>query len=200
MQMRQSPASPFVRKVTITAHLKGVADRIEYIKPDSIDDTHPLASANPLSKIPTLLLNDGTALYDSPVICEYLDSLVAEPKLFPTGVARWQALTRAALGDGILEAALLLVYEGRYRPAEMKVQTWIDMQERKIAAAIQSLDAAPPAFKATPDIGHITVACALGYLDFRHGGQWRSNAPALVGWLEDFATAVPAFDETTPTD
>ena len=200
MKMRLSSASPFVRKVNITAALKGLSDRLELVDPNNIDDAHPLAKANPLSKLPTLVLDDGTALFDSPVICEYLDSLAASPVLFPTGAARWPALTRQALGDGIMDAGILILYEGRYRPAELKVQGWLDMQQAKIDGAVKLLDGAPPKFDDTPDIGHITIACALGHLDFRHGGRWRAQAPALVSWLEDFSTAVPAFAATTPSN
>lgn len=200
MKMRLSSASPFVRKVNITAALKGVSERIELVAAGEIDDAHPLAKANPLSKVPTLVLDDGTALFDSPVICEYLDSLASSPVLFPNGAARWPALTRQALGDGIMDAGILILYEGRYRSAQQKVQTWLDMQQAKIDGALKLLNDAPPAFDGTPDIGHITIACALGHLDFRHGGRWRAQAPALVNWLQDFAAAVPAFAATVPSD
>ena len=198
MKMRLSAASPYVRKVNITAALKGLSDRIELVDPDKIDDAHPLATANPLNKVPTLVLDNGTALFDSPVICEYLDSLKASPVLFPDGGARWPALTRQALGDGIMDAGILILYEGRYRPAEMQVQAWLDMQQAKIDGAIKLLNGAPPKFDDSPDIGHISIACARGHLDFRHGGRWRAAAPALVSWLDDFAAAVPSFGATKP--
>lgn len=200
MKMRLSSASPFVRKVNITAALKGLSDQIELVAADKIDEMHPLARANPLSKVPTLVLDDGTALFDSPVICEYLDGLAAAPVLFPSGAARWPALTRQALGDGIMDAGILILYEGRYRPAELKVQAWLDIQQAKIDGALKLLNDAPPAFDGTPDIGHITIACALGHLDFRHGGRWRTQAPALVNWLQGFSAAVPVFAATTPSD
>jgi len=200
MKMRLSGASPFVRKVNITAALKGLSDRIELVSADKIDDAHPLNTANPLSKVPTLVLDNGTALFDSPVICEYLDSLAPEPVLFPSGGARWPALTRQAIGDGIMDAGILILYEGRYRTEELRVQAWVDMQQAKIDKSIALLNNAPPKFDDTPDIGHIAIACALGHLDFRHGGRWREQAPALVQWLKDFDSAVPSFDDTTPSD
>jgi hypothetical protein len=99
-----------------------------------------------------------------------------------------------------MDAGILIVYEGRYRPAELKVQSWIDMQNAKINSAIEFLNNAPPTLNGSPDIGHIAIACGLGHLDFRHEGRWRVQAPALASWLEEFSAAVPAFAATTPTD
>ena len=195
MKILSSPASPYGRKVKITANLKGLTDQITYetISADAADN------ANPLSKIPVLITGDGTAIYDSPVICEYLDAQVASPVLFPgEGAKRWQVLTLGALGDGIIDAAILLVYEGRHRPPEMRVETWCAMQQKKIDQALAHLEAAPPEMGAQPDYGHITVAVALAYLDFRHEGKWRANHPKLVAWLDAFAAAVPVFKETAP--
>lgn len=198
MKLLAAGASPYVRKVRLTAKLKGLDSQIELIAPDhaSID---ALRAQNPLGKIPILLTEKDGAIYDSHVICEYLDAQVALPVLFPgDGQARWQMLTRAAMADGMLDAALLLVYEGRYRSEEMRVQSWVDMQQAKIDAALSQLEAAPPEWTANPDYSHITIASALGYLDFRHGGKWRANHPNMVGWLDKFAAAVPAFAETAP--
>ena len=195
MKVLTSPASPFGRKVAITAHMKGLASRIDFqtTKADADDNT------NPLAKIPVLITDDGTSIYDSPVICEYLDAQVASTVLFPgEGAKRWRALTLGALGDGIIDAAILLVYEGRYRPEDKRVEAWVDMQQKKIDRALDHLEPAPPAMDGTPDYGHVTLACALGYLDFRHGGKWRAGRPNLVAWLDTFAAAVPAFEKTTP--
>lgn len=199
MKMRLSSASPFVRKVNITAAILGLSDQIELISPDDIDDAHPLANGNPLSKVPTLMLDNGLVLFDSPVICEYLDSLAPEPELFPSGAARWPALVLQAIGDGIMDAGILILYEGRYRPAELKVQAWLDLQQAKIDGALRQLNDTPPTFDGTPDIGDIAIACALGHLDFRHGGRWREQAPAMVSWLDSFSAAVPSFDATMPS-
>lgn len=199
MKLLYSPASPYVRKVMITAAMKGLSGQIE----TQPVDTNPLVNEtlrreNPLSKIPVLVLADGMQIFDSPVICEYLDSLAPAPVLFPTGPQRFQTLTLAALADGILDAALLLVYEKRYRPEEKWVQTWMDRQQAKIDTTLDWLEKAPPQWSGNPDYAHITLACALGYLDFRHAGVWRERHPKLVAWLDTFSAAVPAFSETRP--
>ncbi|MCB1547501.1 MAG: glutathione S-transferase [Hyphomicrobiaceae bacterium] len=197
MQLLFSPSSPFVRKVLLVAAVKGLSDKLKERKTDTTSNDPELARVNPLGKIPALALDDGTTIYDSQVICEYLDSLAPSPKLFPDGAARWPALTLGALADGILEAALLMVYEGRYRPEGMRVQAWVDRQQSKIDRALAYLEA-----KGAPagiDYGTITLACALGYLDFRHGGKWRAGHPKLVAWLDAFAAKVPAFDASKPS-
>ena len=119
--------------------------------------------------------------------------------LFPkSGADRFRTLTLGSLADGILDAALLLVYEGRFRPENMKVQGWVDRQQAKVDRSLALLETAPPAWKGSPDYGHLTMAVALGYLDFRHGGKWRAGHPKLVKWLDEFAAAVPAFEATRP--
>ena len=200
MKLLSAQASPYGRKVKIVASLKGVLDQISVERIDtSILRNEALFPENPLSKIPVLILDDGMQVYDSPVICEYLDSLSPEPRLFPAaGRPRLDTMVRGALADGILDAALLLVYEGRYRPAEMRVQSWVDRQQLKIDLALDQLENAPPTWQGTPDYGNITIACALGYLDFRHGGVWREKHPKLVDWLAHFAAEVPAFGQTKP--
>lgn len=199
MKLLSAPPSPFGRKVKIVAKMKGVMGRITVETVDTMPtgDT-PLNRENPLGKIPVLILDDGTQIYDSAVICEYLDSLKAAPPLFPTGPQRFQTLTLGALADGIAEAALAMVYEKRFRPEDKWVASWIDRQQGKIDRALAHLEASPPTWATTPDYGHITLACALGYLDFRHDGRWRENHPRLVGWLSRFAIDVPAFAETRP--
>ncbi len=198
MKLLSAGGSPFVRKVWMTAKIKGLDGQIELIGADS-PDLPALRARNPLNKIPSLLLEDGGAIYDSHVICEFLDAQSAEPVLFPgDGTARWHMLTRAALGDGILDAAVLLVYEGRYRPEDKRVQSWVDMQQAKIDAALAHLSAHPLEWNRHPDYSHITIAAALGYLDFRHQGRWRAEHPDLAAWLERFRATVPAFDETAP--
>jgi len=200
MKLLSSPASPYGRKVKIVATLKGLTDQIAMERIDTnILRNETLSRENPLSKIPVLVLEDGTQVYDSHVICEYLDSLKPEPRLFPaSGRPRLDTLIRGALGDGMLDAALLLVYEGRFRPAEMRVQSWVDRQQLKLDTALDELETSPPDWSGTPDYGHVTIACALGYLDFRHQGAWRANHPKLVAWLDKFDAAVPAFAATRP--
>ncbi|MGH6684446.1 MAG: glutathione S-transferase family protein, partial [Pseudolabrys sp.] len=154
---------------------------------------------NPLGKIPALILDDGTAYYDSRVILEYFDHLAGGGRIIPhEPKARFAALQLQALCDGILDASLLLVYESRYRPTEMKVQAWVDRQADKVARGLAALEAAPPALTPTPDVGQITLACVLGYRDFRFNGAWREGYPKLVAWLDKFTTQVPAFAATKP--
>ena len=200
MQLLSSPLSPYVRKVRITAAMKGLESRIEAVPVDTNPLDNPqISKTNPLAKVPALVTEDGIALFDSHVICEYLDSLAPAPVLFPrSGPERWQTLVLGSLADGILDAALLLVYEKRYRPEEKWHAPWQERQQRKIDQAVDQLEADPPAWGANPAYGHVTVACALGYLDFRHEGKWRAGRPKLVGWLDRFAKAVPSFEATRP--
>lgn len=200
MRLLSSPASPYGRKVKLTALMKGLTDQIETIDTSTLAATNPdLQAHNPLNKIPVLTLSDGTEIFDSAVICEYLDAQVASPILFPgEGPARWRTLTLGALADGVLDAALLLVYEKRYRPENMWHQEWMDRQQVKIDAALDHLEPSPPAWNLNPDYGHVTLACALGYLDFRHEGKWRASRPNLVAWLDKFAAEVPHFAATAP--
>lgn len=194
--LRSAPASPFGRKVKIAAALLGLTDRITVVVADTTDPHDALRQQNPLGKIPTLVLEDGSTLFDSRVIVEYLDMLAGGGKIIPAGAGRFEVLRLAALADGIAEAALALVYEVRYRPEDKRVAIWTDMQAQKIIRALSALEAAPPATAALPDAGCIGLACALGYLDLRQGGIWRQSHPNLVAWLEAFAAICPAFEET----
>ena len=193
--LHSSPASPFGRKVKMAALELGLMDRIEIVAADTNDPTDPLRRQNPLGKIPTLVLEDGMTLFDSRVIVEYLDHL-AGGKIFPAGEARFGQLRLMALADGIADAALLQVYEGRYRPEEGRNANWLAHQAGKVTRGLEALEAAPPAFPDRPRIGEIALACALGYLDLRFEGKWRADFPKLVAWLDDFAARVPAFETT----
>ena len=199
MKLLSSPMSPYGRKVKIALAMKGLKKEVEVVTVDTNIPNNPEIKPNPLAKIPALVLNDGMSIYDSHVICEYLDGLAPSPVLFPKGgTERFRTLTLGALGDGILDAALLLVYEKRFRPEEKWHAPWQERQQGKIDGALDHLEQAPPAWGASPDYGHLTLACALGYLDFRHEGKWRAGRPKLVAWLDKFAAAVPAFEETRP--
>ena len=194
------PFSPYGRKVKIAMALKGLKDRIEVVQVDTNPLDNPgITRVNPLGKIPALVIDGDTAIFDSNVICEYLDTLAPAPVLFPKGgVERMRTLTLGSLADGILDAALLLVYEKRFRSEDKWHAPWQERQQLKIDRSLDFLERSPPAWTASPDYGHLTLACALGYLDFRHEGKWRSGHPRLVAWLDEFAKAVPAFEETTP--
>jgi glutathione S-transferase len=150
---------------------------------------------NPLGKIPALALEDGSSLYDSRVIAEYLDHLAGGDKLFPADPARrFAALRLQALGDGINDAALLIRYENASRRGALRYEALVELQQGKIDRALAALEAAPPL--GAVDIGHIALATALGYLDLRFEGAWRVGHPGLVFWLDDFATNTPSFEAT----
>jgi glutathione S-transferase len=192
--LRSSPTSPFGRKVKLAAAVLELSDRIEVVAADTNDPEETLRLQNPLGKIPTLIPEDGRALYDSRVIVEYLDALAGGGKIIPVGPARFTALHRQALADGIMDAALLQVYEQRYREPEIRSSKWVGRQADKVARALVVAERDPPA---ALDVGAIALACALGYLDLRFAGAWRAEHHGLVAWLDGFAATVPAFVATS---
>jgi len=199
MLLRSSPASPFGRKVRMAAIILGLDRRIEIAKADTTDPADTVRKENPLGKIPALVLDDGEVLYDSRVIVEYLDHLAGGGRIVPNDAkARFAALRLQALADGILDASILQVYEGRWRDAAKHEPKWVEHQAGKVTRALAALEAAPPGRDATPNIGQIAVACVLGYRDFRFAGTWRKDHPRLVKFLDEFAAAVPAFAATAP--
>lgn len=203
MKLHWSPRSPYVRKVMIVAHELGLADRIETVR-TVVGGTTPhadLMRQNPLGKIPTLVLDDGTVLYDSPVICEYLDTLHDGPKLFPTWPERLTALRRLALGDGMLDIALAWVGE-RFRPVERQSGQHMALWEAKLRACVDALETEVEALGfGALTIGHIGIGVGLSYLDFRFGDlRWRDGHPQLATWHETFAArpsvaANPVIDD-----
>ncbi len=203
MRLLYAPTSPFVRKVMACAHLTGQAGQIEWLA----SAAHPvnrdarIAAHNPLAKVPTLILPDGTALYDSRVICEYLAEAAGDTRLFPPGPARWVALTRQALGDGLLDAALLARYEHTARPAEVQWPQWREAQLLKVQACLADIESQADDLSRThPSIGDLTLACALGYLDFRFPElDWRMTHPRAAAWFSVF-NALPAMQATLPHD
>jgi glutathione S-transferase len=201
MKLHWSPRSPFVRKVMIVAHERGVVDRITCVRTvaATAKPNAELIKDNPLSKIPTLVLDDGTVLYDSPVICEYLDALDGAPKLFPKEPkARMIVLRRQALGDGFLDMMILLRDERmRAHPSEMHIKS---TAARK-AAVLDSLEREAEALMTTPlSIGHIAIGVALFYLDFRYAeDDWRKGHLHLANWHASFATR-PSVRATQPVD
>ncbi|WP_375572721.1 glutathione S-transferase [Seohaeicola saemankumensis] len=200
MKLFYSPASPYVRKVLASAHLLGIADSVELLpsaaSPVARDMT--IAPVNPLGKVPTAYLDDGTALIDSRTICEYLHEQAPEKGLFPAGSDRWEALRLHAIADGLLDAALLARYEVAMRPEALRWTDWLKGQIGKIDAAVAALDASVDHLNGREDIGSITTGCALGYLDFRFAHHdWRSNTPKLAVWWEAFSKT-PPMAETKP--
>ncbi|SEB23695.1 glutathione S-transferase family protein [Variovorax sp. YR216] len=198
--LRTSPASPFGRKVRMAIDAVGLTHDVRIVAADTTDPADDLRQQNPLGKIPTLLLENGEALFDSRVIVEYLDALDGRGILVPHGTERRIAVLRQqALADGLLDAALLQVYERRFRPETHQLASWVAHQQGKVERALDALSARlPDAFAPGPNIGEIATAAALGYLDFRFEGQWRATHPLLVQWLGDFARRVPMFDRTAP--
>jgi glutathione S-transferase len=201
MKLHWSPRSPFVRKVMVVAHELGLADRLDCVRSVAAT-TKPheiLMRDNPLSKLPTLVLADGTVIYDSPVICEYFDSLHNGPKLFPAAVAeRLTALRWQALGDGMLDFLLLWRNE-LTRPAQSGPH--LDSYQVKRAKTLEALEAEAAVLERAPySIGHIAVGCALGYIDFRFPGDtWRQTQPKLAAWHAKIA-ARPSFQLTEAVD
>jgi glutathione S-transferase len=194
--LRSTLTSPFGRKVRMAAEVLGMMDRITLLPANPQDEADTLRTQNPLGKMPCLLHPDGTAIYDSGVIIEYLDQLAGDAKLLPAGgLARIKALTLARLADGITEAAILVVYEGRFRDPGTQSERWLTYQRGKILRALAAFEAAPPD-PASTDIVAIGLACALGYLDWRKPVQWRSGHPRLVKWLAEFTKHEPAFERT----
>ncbi len=194
MKLTMSPASPYVRKARALAIKRGVADRIEMW---TVATSSPeLAALNPLGKIPTFVTDDGQVLFDSPVVCEYIDSLGdAPPCIPPSGPARWRALTLAALGDGIMDAT-----QPRRReialPLDEGRKEYIATQQGKVARALDALEKETLGDLET--IGDITVACALGYLDFRYPNEpWRPGHPKLTAWYER-VVKMPPMAQTMP--
>jgi glutathione S-transferase len=197
--LRTSFGSPFGRKARIAVSVLGLDGKVKVEPASTQDDSDPLPKQNPLGKVPVLILDDGSTLFDSPVVLEYLDILAGGGRILPKDTkARFDALRLEALADGILDAGILIVYEGRYRPPEMAVKGWLDRQSGKIARALTSLEATPQSLDSPPTVGQITLACALGYLDFRFKGEWRKAHPRLVAWLDNFSARVPAFAATVP--
>jgi glutathione S-transferase len=197
MILRSSPASPFGRKVRIAISLLGLADKIEVRETDLNDPADSIRVQNPLGKVPALIVDDGTVYYDSRVILEYLDHLAGGGRIIPREPkARFAALRLQALCDGICDASLLQIYEDRYRPADKRVQSWLDRQAEKVTRGLAALEAAPPKLDPVPDVGQIALACALGYRDLRFGGSWRKDHPRLLAWHDKFAAQVPAFAQT----
>ncbi len=201
MKLHWSPRSPFVRKVMIVAHERGLVERITCVRTvAAMTKPHAeLMRDNPLSKIPTLVRDDGMVIYDLPVICEYLDGLDGAPKLFPAGgEARLVALRRQALGDGFLDLLVLARNEReRADPAESHLKS---TAVRK-TAVLKSLEREAGALAAAAfGIGHIAIGCALGYLDFRFAGEdWRRDHPRLAAWYGEFAVR-PSVRATEHSD
>lgn len=199
MHLVSSPTSPFVRKVRVLLHETGLGDRVSEapVATTPFDTAPDVAAANPLGKIPALLREDGPALHDSRVICRYLDAQ-AGAGLYPEA-RLWEVLTLEAIADGMMEAGVLMVYEDRLRPKTARHAPWVEAQWAKIARTLDALEGRWMSHLAGPlDMGQIATACALSYLDFRHGARnWRAGHPALAAWFNGFA-ARDSMQQTAP--
>lgn len=192
-------ASPFVRKVMVVAHELGVAEgiRLHDSAANPVERDSRVKAFNPLAKVPAARCPDGTLLYDSRVICEYLDHTAGGGVFPPAGLARWTALRRQALADGLLDAALLMRYERTVRPAPLQWTIWLEKQQEKVLDALDAMQADCPG-AGCADIGAISVACALGYLDFRFPDiDWRGSRPELADWFSEHSRR-PAMAATVP--
>ena len=195
MVLKTSPTSPFGRKVRIAAAMLGLSEGIEIVPTDISDPNDRIRTQNPLGKIPALILDDGPVLYDSRVIVEYLDHRVGGGKLIPAPCdARFRVLTAAALADGLTDAAILQVYETRFREPDKHEPRWLGYQADKVTRALAAFEHMTPHGART--VTDISLACALGFLDLRFDGTWRETHPNLVIWLATFEAEVPSFEAT----
>jgi len=201
MKLFHSPTSPYVRKVMVTAIEKGLDGQIEKMPTSAspIKREGALPTRNPLAKVPCLITDDGRALFDSPVICAYLDSLKSPPLIPADAKGRFDCMTLEALADGFLDAGILLRYEGALRPEDKRWQEWVDGQMGKIMAAIDALETTYAGQLTGPlTVGQIAVACALGWFDFRYGHvDWRKDHPKLAAFAKRMAER-PSMQATVP--
>jgi glutathione S-transferase len=200
MKLFYSPTSPYVRKVRVIVREKGMQAALEEVACNPYQDPPELQQSNPLGKVPALVLADGSVLFDSPVICEFLDTLGDPPRLIPLhGSERWTVLTAQALADGVLDAAVALTLEGRRPPGERSssmTTRWRHQIERSVDAMAKGLGALPPSLC----LGHVAYACALGYLDFRQPTlSWREGRGELARWCAEFADR-PSMAATIPNE
>ena len=199
MKLIYSPASPFVRKVAVFAELGNLTDQITFspVATTALNVADDARSANPLGKIPALILADGSTLFDSRVICRYLDD-VADLGMYPASNI-WKVTTLEALGDGIMESGYSISYEKRLRPENEQSPNWIEAQWSKVEHAIASLETGTYSEMGGPlNAGQISVACALDYIDFRHGDRnWQSRHPKIANWQRKMQS-LDAFKSTKP--
>ena len=200
MKLAYSPTSPYVRKVMVVLHETGQLEDValEDRSGTPLAPSEALLPQNPLGKVPALERADGPTLYDSRVICAYLNDR-GNGQLYGSGNRHWDILTLEATADGILDAALLMTYEGRLRPEEKRMEDWVEGQWHKISRSCTALNTRWMSQLSGPlAVGQIAVACALAYVDFRHGARgWRQGNDTLAAWFETFDSR-PAMQATRP--
>ena len=194
--LRSTPTSPFGRKVRMAIEALGLSERVTVTPADPLDENDTLRQQNPLGKMPCLVLSDGSTIYDSGIIIEFLQDVAGTDQLLPLrGRDRYRALTLSRLADGIMDASILVVYETRFRPDLPHSPSWLSHQRGKIRRGLAAFEALPPSPNKT-DIVSIGLSCALGYLDWRKQVDWRPLYPGLVDWLNRFSAHEPAFERT----
>lgn len=200
MKLYYSPTSPFVRKVNVFAIEAGLDKQIEWVKTNPWQVEDILTAENPLSQIPTLITNDGMVIYDSSVICEYLDSLHSGKKLIPEqSESRWQVLRLQALADGILDSGILRFLEKK-RVSEKQSIEWDVIQKNSVERSLDYLENTVSDWGGNLDVGVLSIACVLGWLDFRFSDEdWRPNRPKLSRWFEQFSTRT-SMAQTMPAE
>jgi glutathione S-transferase len=190
MKLFYSSTSPFVRKCLVCAHELGLRERIELVPaaPHPVNRDRSVVAHNPLGKVPTLITAEGAVLYDSRVICEYLNALGGGKLLAPAGPSHWSVLVEQSLADGMMDAAVLTRYEMAARPANLRWDDWADGQLDKVTCGLVELEPRAAGLADRVDLGTIALACALGYLDFRFGSLgWRAKYPQAAAWFERFS-------------
>ncbi len=194
--LRSTVTSPFGRKVRMAIEALGLGSRVTLVPADPLDESDTLRRENPLGKMPCLVLGDGSTIYDSGIIIEYLQDVAGTDRLLPLrGRDRYRTLTLARLADGIMDASILVVYESRFRPDLPHSPRWLAHQRGKIKRGLAAFEASPPLPEKT-DIVSIGLSCALGYLDWRKQVDWRPVYPGLINWLDRFSAHEPAFERT----
>jgi glutathione S-transferase len=190
LKIYYAAASPFARKCLVAAHELGLRERIELVPAAAhpVDRDMAVVAQNPLGKIPTLIADDGMVLYDSRVICEYLDALGGSRLVPRGGIARWRVLVDQSLADGMMDAAVLARYETVVRPEALRWDDWTAGQLAKVRSGLDALEARAASLGERVDLGTIAFACALGYLDFRFPSlRWRDERPTTAAWFQTFA-------------
>jgi glutathione S-transferase len=202
MKLYYAQKSPFVRKVLVVANEIGIAERFDKLDCSTTTPINPdRSNPNPLNKLPAIELDDGTLLFDSPVVCEYLDAEFGDGSIFPSEpAAKWTALRLQALADGLLDAAVLLRYETHLRPDSLRWNEWAIGQMGKIDGALADMENYAASYGDRVDIGTISVACAVAYLDFRYKDKnWRAICPKLADWYDTFVKR-PSMQATQPPE
>lgn len=196
--LRTSLSSPYGRKLRIAAEVLGLSERVAIAPADTADENDTIRRQNPLGKMPCLVRADGTSLFDSSVILEFLQYAAGTNRLLPVhGPERFPMLTQTRLADGIIDAGALVLYEHRYHEPDQVSERWLGHQRGKMQRALAAFETAPPDARTTNAVT-IGLACALGFLDKRKPVEWRANCPALADWFEAFAANEPAFELTRP--